>query len=96
MDSFDLFDVYEEVADEGQKTLGTAWVLTEKVKENETIVKARLCVRGDQEETGDVRTDSPTVRKGNINIFLTVAAREGWCIWSSDVASAFLQSVPIE
>ena len=45
----------------GQETLATSWVLVEKVKAGETIVKARLVVRGDQEDTSDVQTDSPTV-----------------------------------
>ena len=66
---FDEFDVYEEVEDEGQITLGTNWVLTEKIKDGKTITKARLTIRGDQEdETEQIQTDSPTVRKQNINI----------------------------
>ena len=62
----------------------------------ETIVKARLVVRGDQENTENIQTDSPTVRKGNINIVLMLAARNQWTIRSQDVTSAFLQSAPIE
>ena len=94
---FDEFDVYEEVEDEGQTTLGTNWVLTEKVKNDKIIIKARLTIRGDQEEATDqIQSDSPTVRKQNINILLMVAARNKWDIKSDDVTSAFLQSVPIE
>ena len=68
LEKFDLFDAYEEVTDKGQKTLGTNWVIVEKIKDSETTVKARLTIRGDQEETEGIRTDSPTVRKSNINI----------------------------
>ena len=94
---FDEFNAYEEVPDEGQECLGTNWVLTEKVKDGKTMVKARLCVRGDQEENADeVQRDSPTVRKSNINILLMAAARNKWPVKSQDVSSAFLQSVPIE
>ena len=64
--------------------------------EIETIVKARLVVRGDQEDTSDVQTDSPTVRKGNINFVLMISARNGWVVKSQDITAAFLQSVPIE
>ena len=93
---FDEFDAYEEVADDGQKTLPTNWVLTEKVKEGNTIVKARLTVRGDLEMTEDIQTDSPTVRKSNIKLVLTASARQHFDIKSQDVSSAFLQSKPIE
>ena len=96
LEKFDEFDVYDEVIDEGQKTIGCRWVLTEKFKEGKKCVKARLCVRGDLEDTQEIRTDSPTVRKGNINILLVVAATEGWTITTSDVTAAFLQSGQIE
>ena len=71
LSQFDEFDVYEEVEDGGQNNLGINWVLTEKVKDDKTITKARLTIRGDQEEATDqIQTDSPTVRKQNINILL--------------------------
>ena len=54
LERFDEFDAYEEVEYKGQETLSTSWVLVEKVKAGETIVKARLVVRGDQEDTSDV------------------------------------------
>ena len=95
LERFDEYDAYEEVPDEGQETLGTSWVLTEKIKEGKNVVKARLCVRGDQEETDNIQTDSPTIRKSNINILLMLAARNKWTIRSQDVTSAFLQSVHI-
>ena len=34
--------VYEEVQDEGQEKVSTTWVITEKVKDNEILMKARL------------------------------------------------------
>ena len=95
LERFDEFDAYEEIPDEGQKLLGTTWVLTEKVKAGEDIVKARLVVRGDQEIKDDIETDSPTVRKGNIGMVLMLAARNSWRIKSQDVTCAFLQSSSI-
>lgn len=53
-------------------------------------------MRGDQKDSDGFRTDSPTVRKSNIGIVLLVAAGKRWTIKSSDVTSAFLQSVPIQ
>ena len=93
---YDVYDVYEEVKDEGQKKVGTNWVLTEKIKEGNNIVKARLTIRGDQEEIGDIRKDSPTVRTGNVKMLLMVASMKRWQIKTSDVESAFLQSLPLQ
>ena len=94
--NFDEFGVYEIVKDEKQDRLGTQWVLTERIKAGEYGVKARLTIRGDQEDTEGIRKDSPTVRKPNIKVFLMVCAKEGFAIQTSDVSAAFLQSVPIE
>ena len=96
IESWDEFAVYEEVVDEGQTRLDTHWVLTEKVVEGKTIIKARLTIRGDQEDAENIRSDSPTVRKGNIKIFAAVAAKEGWEICTSDVTCAFLQGAKLE
>ena len=43
-----------------------------------------------------IRTDSPTIRKGNIKVFLTVAAKQNWKIETSDVSCAFLQTVNLD
>ena len=96
LNSWDHYQVYEEVQDDGQKRLGTNWVLTEKIVNGTRTVKARLTIRGDQEESDSIRKDSPTVRKGNIKIFTVIAAMERWDIKTSDVASAFLQGVEID
>ena len=96
LEKFLEFDVYEEVSDEGQHKLATNWVLTDKIKDGKAVVKARLTVRGDQEEVDDIRKDSPTVRKGNVKLVLTVAAFMKWKLKSSDIKSAFLQALPLE
>ena len=64
---WDKYQVYQEVDDEGEVRLGTNWVLTEKYT-NKIKIKARLTIRGDQEETLGVKKDSPTVRKSNIKV----------------------------
>ena len=91
LDKFDENDVFEEVEDKGQARIGTNWVIQEKLIDGALQTKARLTARGDQEDASGLRTDSPTVRKGNIKILLAVAAKYGWPIKTSDVSSAFLQ-----
>ena len=65
-------------------------MLVEKVINGKLGVKARLCVRGDQEKN-TFRTDSPTVHKTSINLFFTLAATNSWRIQTSDIKCAFLQ-----
>ena len=85
--SWEDFEVYEEVADRGQKTLRTNWILVRK----KDGVKARVCVRGDLEDQKDqIRTDSPTVNRINIKLFLLIAVHMKWKIRTADVKSAFL------
>ena len=45
------YDVFEEVLDEGQETIGSRWVMTEKEKHDgqKLQIKARLVARGFQE-----------------------------------------------
>ena len=82
------FGVYLEVDDVGQRAINTNWVLVPKP----TRVKARLCIRGDQEPDKEtIRTDSPTANKVNINMFYVIAASRGWMIRTADVKAAFLQ-----
>ena len=50
-------DVYKEV--EGQVTVSVRWIITEKLKEGETVTKARLVARGFEE-------DSLTMKKDNM------------------------------
>ena len=72
--------------------LSTNWVL---VKKNDGV-KARLCLRGDLEDTDDIVTDSPTVRKVSIRVFYTLALHFGWQVCTSDVKAAFLQGSDLE
>ena len=67
-------EVYEEVANEGQRLMSTRWVVTEKVREGKVITKARLVARGFEENTTDLRKDSPTCSRESVRILLSVAA----------------------
>ena len=61
---------YEEVVNSGQKTLSARWFITTKDRN----IKARLVVRGVEEEDLEIPRDSPTVGKGEMRVFLSVAA----------------------
>ena len=87
--------VYEDVEDIGQECLSTTWVMTEKLVDGKSVVKARLVVRG-FEEVEKARADSPTCAKEDIRLLLTVAAAREWKIHSLDVKAAFLQGKRIE
>ena len=86
------FDVYEEVANDEQKTISVRWVLT--AKEGKT--KARLVARGFEDHEINIRKDSPTCTKMNFRMMLTIAASRGWKINSLDIQSAYLQGTNIE
>ena len=86
----------EEVEDVGQPAITTRWVLTEKMLDEKNVVKARLVARGFEEDTSDIRTDSPTVSKESIRLVSAIAVAESWTIHSLDVTAAFLQGFAID
>ena len=85
--------VYTEVRDEGQDRLSTTWVVTNK---GDNITKARLVIRGYEEQDSEIRSDSPTCSKDNIRLALGIAAGNEWVVHSLDVKAAFLQGKAIE
>ncbi len=93
LQNWDNFKVFQEVEDVGQHALNTSWVLVKK----DEYVKARLCVRGDQEPNKEhIKTDSPTANKVNIKLFYVLAASYGWLVQTEDVKAAFRQGAPLE
>ena len=68
------YDVFEEVLDEGQETIGSRWVVTEKEKHDgqKLQTKARLVARGFQ-ETMKPQSDSPTVSKESFKILMVIS-----------------------
>ena len=99
LEHFENYDVYEVVDKPSQvKIIGTQWVIVDKdvPGKSEPLRKARLTMRGDQEQTEEIiHTDSPTVNAVNIKLMLAEAVRKGWKISSSDVTRAFLQTSKI-
>ena len=89
-------EVYEEVIDKGQSKLSTTWVVTTKAEGQDIRTKARLVVRGYEEDSCEIRADSPTCSKDNIRMLLGVAGGKGWKVHSLDVKAAFLQGKAID
>ena len=89
--------MFEVVPDAGQNRVSTKWVITEKVKNGNTVVKGRLVARGFEENLSkDTRTDSPTCSKQALRLCFVTASMMGWELYSLDVTSAFLQGNLIE
>ena len=95
LDNWQQFNVFERIPYCGQKLMSTRWVITEKELEDKRTVKARLVVRGFEEET-PVQSDSPTVHKESLRLFLAAAATLGNDIHSIDIKAAFLQGQVID
>ena len=60
------------------------------ITEKESGMKARLVVRGFEEES-EVQTDSPTTVKDTIRLFFALSSTLKWTVESMDVKPAFLQ-----
>ena len=88
LDKLAQFGTYEEVENSEQKTLSTlstGWVITTKDRNT----KARLVVRGFEENDLEIPRDSPTVGKGAMRLFLSVAALQKWTVKTTDIKSVF-------
>ena len=91
------FETFEEVKDNGQKTIDSRWILNEKQAHDgqKKKVKARLVAKGFQEEYKP-QSDSPTVLRDSLKTFLVLAANEKFDLASVDITGAFLQGEKIE
>ena len=75
--------------------MSTTWVITSKMVHGTMTTKARLVVRG-YEEDEKVRSDSPTCNKENIRALLAIAVANDWSIKALDIKAAFLQGKSID
>ena len=89
-------DVYKEVEDEGQVTVSVRWIITEKLKEGETVTKARLVARGFEEDSLTMKKDSPTCSREAVRLTISLAASNQWTVNVLDVRSAYLQGDKID
>ena len=96
IDNWNNNDVYNEVLDEGQNTISVKWVVTEKLKDGNSIIKARLVARGFEENTETINTYSPTCHKESFRLALAIIAANNWKCHSIDIKAAFLQGHKID
>ena len=89
------YNVYSEVIKGSQRAISTTWVVTEKRKMNNHVVKARLVARGFEEE-GNNQVDSPTADRSTLRLLLALASTFQWKCKTLDIKSAFLQGKQIE
>ena len=89
-------DVFDMVDDRGQKCLSVRWVITQKVKNGQVVTKARLVVRGFEEDTSGLLKDSPTCSREAIRILIAIASSMKWVCHTVDVKSAYLQGDEIQ
>ena len=87
------YDVFQDVEDKGQETIGSRWVITAKDKHDgqKQKTKARLVAHGFQESL-KLQSDSLTVSKESFNILMAVAANSSFKMVSVDIRASFLQS----
>ena len=85
--------MFEEVKYEGQKTVGSRWVITKKEKADgqKKNVKGRLVAKGFQEIEAP-QSDSPTMLRESMKLFFAVAEIQDFKLRSIDIRAAFLQA----
>ena len=81
------FDTFEEIEDEGQKTVGSRWVVTKKENHDgqKTACKARIVAKGFHEEEKP-QADSPIAMRESVKPFLAIAANEGFELEAVDIS----------
>ena len=89
-------DVFEEVEDIGQQTISVRWVITEKPLDDKFETKARLVARGFEEETSQLKKDSPTCSRETVSLVFWIASGNKWDCHTVDVKVAYLQGDDIE
>ena len=89
-------NVFEEVENCGQNLLSLRWVVTEKLRDGNTVIKARLVARGFEEDTREMRKDSPTCSREAVRLTIALASSKRWICHSLDIKAAFLQGSDID
>ena len=95
-DNYVKFEAFEEVEDKGQERIKTRWVCSKKEKQDGMKVdyKARLVVKGFMEHEYP-RSDSPTIAKESLKLFLAISANEGFELTNLDIKNGYLQGVEL-
>ena len=86
-------DVFERVPFYGQATISCKCVFTEKFVNERKVVKARLVAMGFEEDSSNLRTDSPTCSRQSMRLVFLTAASNKWEIKSLDIKAAFYRVI---
>ena len=89
-------NVFEVVENTGQKYITVRWVITEKMVDGVLVIKARLVVRGFEENTQNMQKDAPTCSREAIRLLVTIASAMHWDCHAIDVKSAYVQGDTIQ
>ena len=91
------YETFEEVLDEGQETIGSRRIITEKQKHDgqKQDYKARLVAKGFQ-EIDQPQLDSPTAAKESFKLLMALSANFNFKIVSMDIRAAFLQAKTLD
>ena len=97
IENLKLYETFEEVIDEGQETIGSRWVVTEKQQHDgqKQDYKARLVAKGFQ-EIDQPQSDSPTAAKESFKLLMALSANFNFKIVSMDIRAAFLQAKTLD
>ena len=90
------YETFEEIKDEGQETICSRWIITEKQKHDgqKHAYKARLVAKGFQ-EIDQPQSDSPTAAKESFKLLMALSANFNFKIVSMAIRAAFLTSKDI-
>ena len=80
---------------EAQNLCTSRWVLRWKLIDGKRAVKARLTIRGFQDQQ-EVNNYAGTATRWSQRLVVSIAVQEQWKLWIADVATAFLQSDTFE
>ena len=97
IENLEKYEVFEEVEDEEQETVGSRWVITQKEKSDgqKQNYKGRLVAKGFQEKEAP-QSDSPTMLRESMKMFFSVAANEDFELRKIDIRAAFLQAKQLD
>merc|ERR1712243_536555 len=97
IENLSTYETFEEVKDEGQETIRSRWIITEKQKHDgqKTDYKARLVAKGFQ-EVDQPQSDSPTAARENFKLLLALTANFDFKIVSMDIMFLFLQAKTLD
>ena len=92
MKNLEDYKTCEKVEDMGEEKIGSHWVITHKEKHDRqnTDYKGRLVMRGFQ-ELEKLQSDSPTVTKESLNLFMAVVKKNDFELSSVDIRAAYPQ-----